>query len=417
VNAVSVAAASLLALLAVIVVSCFSPVNIGLLAIALAFLIGLAGDLPVKAVAELFPGGLFLTLTGVTLLFAMSVVNGTLDQVTRRAVRLARGNPGAIPIVFFFLALALATSGAGNIGATALLAPVAMSVAGRTGISGFLMAMMVANGANAGAFSPFAPTGVIAQNLMRRIGLEGTEWANYLNTLAAQSIVAFAGYVLLGGLRLLRAAPAEEAGPPPPVERLTPRQWLTLGVIGSLFVVVLLFGVEVGAAALVAAVVLSLLRAADQEAALRSMPWPVILMVTGVTVLVGVVEKTGGMALFTDLLARLASPAYVTGVIALLVGIVSVYSSSSGVVLPAFLPAIPGLVERLGGGSPLMIAYSVNVGAHLVDVSPLSTLGALCLAVAPPSMDRTRLFRQLLAWGWSMAAVGALVCQAMFGYR
>ena len=58
-------------------------------------------------------------------------------------------------------------------------------------------------------------------------------------------------------------------------------------------------------------------------------------------------------------------------------------------VLPTFLPTIPGLVEKLGGGNPLMIAYSINVGSHLVDVSPLSTLGALCLAAAPPQEDRT----------------------------
>jgi len=107
-------------------------------------------------------------------------------------------------------------------------------------------------------------------------------------------------------------------------------------------------------------------------------------MVCGVTVLVEVLAKTGGMDLFTRLLARLSGPALVTGVIGLVTGIISVYSSSSGVVLPAFLPTIPGLITHLGGGSPLMIAYSINVGAHLVDVSPLSTLGALCLAAAPP---------------------------------
>jgi hypothetical protein len=52
-----------------------------------------------------------------------------------------------------------------------------------------------------------------------------------------------------------------------------------------------------------------------------------------------------------------------------------------------------------------------------VDVSPLSTLGALCLAAVPPSQDRSRLYRQLMAWGWSMALVGAVVCQLLFGYR
>jgi hypothetical protein len=123
------------------------------------------------------------------------------------------------------------------------------------------------------------------------------------------------------------------------------------------------------------------------------------------------------MDLFTSLLAQLSGPDYVNGVIALVAGIISAYSSSSGVVLPAFLPTIPGLIDNLGGGNPLMIAYSINVGAHLVDVSPLSTLGALCLACAAPGEDRTVLFRKLLAWGLSMSIVGAIVCQLFFGYR
>jgi di/tricarboxylate transporter len=173
----------------------------------------------------------------------------------------------------------------------------------------------------------------------------------------------------------------------------------------------------VGMGAFVGAAVLSLTRAADEEQVIHSMPWGVILMVSGVTVLVEVVAKTGGLELFTNLLARLSGATYVTGAIALVTGIISVYSSSSGVVLPTFLPTVPGLVEKLAGGNPLMIAYSINVGSHLVDVSPLSTLGALCLAVAAPQEDRPALFRKLMAWGWSMAVVGAIVCQLFFGYR
>ena len=34
----------------------------------------------------------------------------------------------------------------------------------------FLMAIMVGNGANAGSLSPFAPTGIIVNGLMARIG-------------------------------------------------------------------------------------------------------------------------------------------------------------------------------------------------------------------------------------------------------
>jgi hypothetical protein len=126
-----------------------------------------------------------------------------------------------------------------------------------------------------------------------------------------------------------------------------------------------------------------------------------------------VLEKTGGMDLFTTLLAKITTPATANGMMAFVTGVISTYSSTSGVVYPAFLPTVPGLVEKLGGGDPLQIALSINVGAAIVDVSPLSTTGALCVA-ALPVMDKDAakvLFRQLLIWGFSMTIVGALFCQ------
>jgi hypothetical protein len=74
------------------------------------------------------------------------------------------------------------------------------------------------------------------------------------------------------------------------------------------------------------------------------------MMGCGVSVLIGVLEKTGGMDLFTSLLARLAPPSSINGVIAFVTGAISTYSSTSGVVMPVFLPTIPSPVGRLGGG-------------------------------------------------------------------
>ena len=88
--------------------------------------------------------------------------------------------------------------------------------------------------------------------------------------------------------------------------------------------------------------------------------------------------------------------------------------TGAGVVLPAFLPSVPDLVAQLGGGDPAAIATSILIGGHLVDVSPLSTIGALCIASAPLSSDRRLLFNQVLAWGLSMSVVGALGCYLVF---
>lgn len=414
----SLAVLSLIALFVAIVLGTFTQANVGILSLAGAFAIGmLVGGMPLKEVAAGFPVSLFLTLVAVTFLFGQARANGTLERVSAAAVRLAAGHPGYIPFAFFGLALAFATLGPGNIAATALLAPVAMAAAGRSGIPAFLMALMVCNGANAGALSPFAPTGIIANGLMARIGLEGHEWRNYFNALLPQTFVALAGYLALGGWRLMRQRRAET--PTPAAEAadtaLDWRQKLTLAVIAALILSVAVFKVDVTFGAFVAAVVLSLAGAAQERAAVAAMPWATILMVCGVTVLIALVEKTGGMDLFTTLLARFSTRETITGVIAFVTGVISVYSSSSGVVLPAFLPTIPGLVDKLGGGDPFGIAASINVGAHLVDVSPLSTLGALCIAAAAPEEDRKALFNRMLAWGLSMSVVGALVCYLFFG--
>ena len=144
------------------------------------------------------------------------------------------------------------------------------------------------------------------------------------------------------------------------------------------------------------------------------MPWSVIVMMSGVTVLIALMEKTGGLDLFTAALARLATPDTITGVIAFVTGLISVYSSTSGVVLPAFLPTIPGLIERLGGGDPLAIAASMNIGAHLVDLSPLSTTGALCIAAVASGENIRSVFNKLLVWGLSMTIVGGVFCYVFF---
>src|SRR6185503_393733 len=262
------------------------------------------------------------------------------------------------------------------------------------------------NGANAGALSPFAPTGIIVNGIMAKNQMPGLETSAYLYNLGAHALVAFAGYALFGGLRLFAAERTAEVVDPGGSRAFDRRQWITLGVIAALLVSVIVFKAHVGLAAFVAAVLLVAAGAADDGEAIKLMPWRVIIMVSGVTVLIALVERFQGIDLMVSLVARISTAATVTGVVALLTGIVSVYSSTSGVVLPAFLPLAPGLAAQLPGADPIGIAMSMNIGGHLVDVSPLSTIGALCIAGAGAG-DTKRLFNQLLAWGLSMAVAGA----------
>jgi len=250
--------------------------------------------------------------------------------------------------------------------------------------------------------------GVIVTAGMARAGVPGHEWQAWAANFVAHLLAATLAWLAFGGPRLFREdARATIADVAP----LAARHWTTV-VVGALWVAAVVFlKVNLGFAAFAAAALLVLLRAGEDSAMLRQVPWAVIVMVCGVSVLIGVLEGTGGMDLFSTLLARIATPGSVNGVIAFVTGAISTYSSTSGVVYPTFLPAVPALVQKLGGGDPLEIALSINVGAALVDVSPLSTLGALCIAALPASDDARRLFRSLLLWGMSMTVAGAFFCQ------
>ena len=107
---------------------------------------------------------------------------------------------------------------------------------------------------------------------------------------------------------------ARRAGRTAPVEPLNRNRRITLAVV------------------IVAAVILSSLRAAEEDKAVKAMPC-VILMVRGVTVLIELLGKTGAMDLFTGMLANVSHPDWINGVMAFVTGLVSVYASSSGVVL------------------------------------------------------------------------------------
>lgn len=414
----SLAGISLAALAAAVVAGIVWRVNVGLLSFAFAFLVGVGlGRLKPAQVTAGFPTSLFLVLAAIMVLFAMAQVNGTLSKLARHGIRLARGNAGLVPVIFFLLTVSIAVMGAGNIAGIALMAPIAMAAASRLGISAFLMTIMVGNAANAGAYSPVAPTGVVANELMLKAGLPGQQWQTFWNTFMAQSFVAFAGYLLLGGGKLLFRGKRADLHALLPAEDLEPfdrRQWFTLAVLGLVLVSVIALRVDVIVAAFVAVAILALGRAADPEAAIKLVPWSTILMVCGVSTLVSVLEKTGGVDVIVEGLVRLSTPATVTGVVAFVAGLVSAYSSTVGVVLPTFLPTVPGLAHRLGA-DPMAIASAINVGGHLVDVSPLSTIGAICLAAYTGSEDRQVLFNKVLAWGLSMAVVGAVVSWVFFG--
>ena len=435
---------SILALVILVGISCVNEdLNVGFLGIAFGIIVGgvFAGT-PASKVMNAFPLSLFMILVGVTFLFGMAQTNGTMEKLTAYSIRACKGNTALVPIIIYILATFITTIGPGNIAGCALMAPVAMAIASKVKMPAFLMTLLVVGACNGAAFSPFAPTGIISNGIIAKCAPELGIPADYLNTLAwkihfnstiAQGFVNIGGFFVMGGLKWIReqkgaALDIDELAPKP--EPFNAAQTTTLLLVAILIILVVVPGLpgvkgtlpktitnmlsNVGSISFVLSIVLMLTGYGDSKAAVKVMPWSVIMMVCGVSVLIDVMDKAGGLNFLVEVMASVAGPTTICFWTAFVPAVISAYSSSSGVVMPMFLPMTPGLVE-LTGGDPIAIISAIDVGSHLVDTSPLSTLGALCIASAGEEEDKGVLFRKLLIWGVSMSIVSGIVCYVFFG--
>jgi di/tricarboxylate transporter len=408
---------SLIALLIAIVVSVTTSLNIGTLAIGLSLIVGnYIGGVKIPDIIKGYPTSLFILLAGTTYLFAIAQTNGTLEKITRYAVKAVRGNVAMLPIVLFFLAFGLSAIGPGQITISALLAPPAMLLAAEVGISPLLMALVVGNGAQAGAMSPLAPPGIISASILAKIGLTDVGMVLWMNMLITHVAVSILAYFLFGGIKLLRTKDTgqRESLRSLQVEPFNRAQIFTIIGVFVLITGAVFFKLDIGMGGFMIGALLSLFRCVDEGKAIKAMPWGTILMVTGVTVLVQLMSTVGGMDLFAALIAKMSTAYTVTLVAGFWSGLVSAYASTTGVILPAFLPMAKPLLEQVGGTDLMALLSSIIVCGFVVDLSPLSTTGAVFIANCPPKEDKTKLFRNMLIWGLSMSVVGAVVCWLAF---
>ena len=105
--------ATILGLAVMFIVATALPINMGALGFALAFIIGTTFvGMSANAILAGFPGDLFVTLVGITYLFAIAQNNGTIDWLVQAAVRAVRGRISAIPWVMFGVSALLTSIGA-----------------------------------------------------------------------------------------------------------------------------------------------------------------------------------------------------------------------------------------------------------------------------------------------------------------
>ena len=449
---------SIYALAAMFVVATLWPINMGVLAFVGAFLVGtlLAGQ-KASEIIDGFPGGLFLTLVGITWLFALAQNNGTIDWLVRMAVRAVKGRIGAIPWIMFGISAVLTAVGAVSPGAVAIVAPIALGFAFRYQISPLLMGLMVVHGAQAGGFSPISIYGGITNGVVAKAGLPLSPMTTFAASFFVNAAVALLLFMMLGGRKLMQArqdriepvaVPHVEIARPatgPQIfgdseaEALSRRigeegggesnrlvaeveegdqpdgtlyQIVTLAGLALLAVLVLAFNLDIGFVSLTIGLALALWDPTMQRRAMAQVAWPEIMLITGVSTYVAVLEHMGTIDFVGDSVAGMASPLLAALMLFLIGAVVSAFASSTAV-LGSLIPlAVPFLQGDTGVGAIGFIA-GMAVASTIVDVSPFSTNGALVLANAR-GVDRQVFFRRLLSYGALVTLVAPVVLWLIF---
>ena len=403
---------TLLVLLVMFIVGSVISVNMGVLGMVAAFVVGTyVSGLEVADVFASFPVQMFILLAGVTYLFAIALNNGTLDMIINAGLKLVKGNVGLLPWVLFSLAALLSAVGASTVAIAPILFPIAMRLAHKHKINPILMGTLISTGMYAGSFSPLNIFGLVVSGVMEAQNIAYSPILLLVNCFIFYVLISIVVFIAFGGIKLIKlhkqgvigglgvAATVESlegknaAVPTTADNNPTWYKIVTLLGIGLLITLALVYEMDMGFGALMIGLVLSLIRPKDQAQVIKQMPWGVMLMICGIMTYVGVMDKVGTMDYMTNQIASVGSPTIATLIAAYVGGIISAFASTTGFLTAVIPLAAPILQDPMM--SSIGVLSTLAIAASVVDISPFSTNGALIMANVQ-GVDERSFFKKLI---------------------
>ena len=175
---------------------------------------------------------------------------------------------------------------------------------------------------------------------------------------------------------------------------------------------VLAFKLDIGFVSLSIGLVLALWEPDMQKRAMTQVAWPEIMLITGVSTYVAVLEHMGTIDFVGHSVAGLASPLLAALLLCFIGAVVSAFASSTAV-LGSLIPLAVPFLQAGTGVSAIGFIAAMAVASTIVDVSPFSTNGALVLANAQ-GIDRQVFFRRLLGYGAIVTVLAPIVVWMLF---
>lgn len=406
------AAIALVFLVAAIVIGFVRNINVGLTCLGLALVLGTIGGVGTSTILGGFPSKLFLTLLGTMFFFSLLQDNKTLELLSKKMVSLVGNRHFLVPIIIYAVSYLMSAAGPGAISVQTVMIIFAVALASQMDASPILMGGMAILGAVGGTASPIALTGILVTDLTAGVeGLENVSMPVFFGVSVANLLCAVVLYIVYGGWKLRGTAEVKEELPP-----FTRNQIICVIALIIMVVAVVGFKYDVGLVCFTLSLILMLLGIVNEKAALKLVPWSVLILICGVNVLMTVTQELGGIDLLADLLASLMNVTTACPIMGLTAGLMSWFSSANGVVFPTLIPTAPAIAANVGGVNAVEMVAAIVGGATVAGVSPMSTGGSLIMASYTQGKEVTDKEQSSLFARLFLTSAGCVLITVIFAF-
>ncbi|WP_297721984.1 SLC13 family permease [Intestinimonas sp.] len=387
---------------------------IGLLSMTFAYIIGvfLIG-MKASAVVATFPAKILFTIIGICWLFGYANENGTLRQITLILVYKFRKYPSILPWVFFFIAGLITMTGASPYAPNAVLMPIIISICLSTNMNPLFGSLMVNIGSYLGSQVPWGQGANIQRGVLEA-GIHAGEidsilWNGFITCALFALVSGVLTFVLYKGWRA-HVDNVDFITMPEPMNAAQKKTFALILILIVLMVIPSLMGVlgvapmkalssklDISLVCITLAMVAALLNLADAKTVVnKHIPWNTLMMLAGVSMLVGVATEGGAVDLIGSWIGGNVPQAMIVPMFVLLAGFMSVFAAGASVVAPTLFALVPALAASAPTLNYHAVYAGIAIGANASAVSPFSGGGSLTLANIKQDEIREKMFLPLI---------------------
>lgn len=374
-------------------------INAGIIAIALAFVLGVTiTGLGVNGVIALFSPRLFVNMFLITFFFGYATANGTMLNITKYLFKNFKGAPWVLPLLFFAIPFTLALAGASTDSILLFLSPIAFSFIIEAGLPPVLASILMW-ATCAGSWAPWLSNYAMFSSWFgESIGIDAAT-AGFNRLFAVVCVInivyMLAAYFVLGGWKVKTSSKilGDEKIEITAEQKKT--LYVILAVIVTLIVPILIqlvfpnpvtawmkSNLTIQVLSAIGIIAMHIMHTADTTDVIKhQIPWGLIIMVCGMAMLMGEAANLGVTDAITALLESGSLP--VRAVIPFITGVCTFLSIfvSGGVITPLIITIAPALASY--GVSGAAIVTASQMGMIGSSISPYSMGGAIVISGCP----------------------------------